>query len=469
MAVELVHRLATDNSPQVKKILDNVIFLLVPSLNPDGQIMITDWFNKNLGTPVRNQPDPVPLSSATSATTTTVTCTCSRRRRASSRRSCCGTTGFPRCGSTSTRWGASGARIFVMPATDPINPNVHPLIYRWNGILGPVAGRGARGGRQGRHHLQLDLHELLAGRHGLERLVAQPDRPADGSGERAHRGADRAAARGCPAGRTRRAEGRGGEGAGRRPRRPGAAGGPLPAPTDINPRTEYPRPWMGGRWTLRDIVDYELIATMALLDTVADRRETLHAADLRGEPADRRSRREGATRRRSSFRSRRSTIRTRPRTWSRSCRWRASTSIVPARRSSRTGRKYAAGTFVVPMSQVFARYAKDILEKQTYPEVRRSPDAPPEPPYDVSAWSLGMLLGVEHALAEHADWPRGAPREAHGRHRRSRGASRATVAGSSSTTAGRMPPGRSTRCSSRAHARRWSRRGPEPRALRSRT
>src|SRR5207342_1841303 len=51
--------------------------------------------------------------------------------------------------------------------------------------------------------------------------------------------------------------------------------GPLPAPGDTNPRTEYPRPWMGGHWTLRDIVDYELIATMALLDTVADRREAL--------------------------------------------------------------------------------------------------------------------------------------------------------------------------------------------------
>ena len=32
--------------------------------------------------------------------------------------------------------GSNGARIFVMPATDPINPNVHPLIYRWNGIFG---------------------------------------------------------------------------------------------------------------------------------------------------------------------------------------------------------------------------------------------------------------------------------------------------------------------------------------------
>ena len=51
--------------------------------------------------------------------------------------------------------------------------------------------------------------------------------------------------------------------------------GPIPAPTDINPRTEYPRPWMGGHWTLRDIVDYEMIATMALLETAADRRETI--------------------------------------------------------------------------------------------------------------------------------------------------------------------------------------------------
>src|SRR6058998_2151814 len=52
------------------------------------------------------------------------------------------------------------------------------------------------------------------------------------------------------------------------------------------------------------------------------------------------------------------------------------------------------------MTQVFARYAKDMLEKQTYPEVRRAPGAPPEPPYDVTAWSLGMLVGVETELVK---------------------------------------------------------------------
>ena len=62
---------------------------------------------------------------------------------------------------------------------------------------------------------------------------------------------------------------------------------------------------------------------------------------------------------------------------------------------SADGKNYPAGTFVVPMTQVFARYAKDLLEKQTYPEVRRVPAAPPEAPYDVTAWSLGMLLGVD--------------------------------------------------------------------------
>src|SRR6266550_6028423 len=43
---------------------------------------------------------------------------------------------FPTVWLDEHQMGSNGARIFVMPATDPINANVHPLIYRWNGILG---------------------------------------------------------------------------------------------------------------------------------------------------------------------------------------------------------------------------------------------------------------------------------------------------------------------------------------------
>ena len=134
---------------------------------------------------------------------------------------------------------------------------------------------------------------------------------------------------------------------------------------------------MGGRWTLRDIVDYELIATMALLDTVADRRQALLEQIYEVNRATIENGRKGDP----------------------------GAIVIPVETQhdpheavhlveklqqggvevSRAdapfeadGHSYAAGTFVIPMTQVFSRYAKDMLEKQTYPEVRRSPASPPE-------------------------------------------------------------------------------------------
>src|SRR5205085_1451062 len=153
--------------------------------------------------------------------------------------------------------------------------------------------------------------------------------------------------------------------------------------------------------SLRDIVDYELIATMALLETGADRRETIL---------------------RQIYEVNRQTIEDGKKN-------NPSAILVPVERQhdareaahlveklqlggvevhradaafEADGKAYAAGTFVIPMTQIFARYAKDMLEKQTYPEVRRGPNAAPEPPYDVTAWSLGMLLGVETVFVKNA-------------------------------------------------------------------
>src|SRR6476469_830661 len=269
MAVELVHRLATDGSPQVKKILDNVIFLLVPSLNPDGQIMITDWFDKNLGTPYETSAIPY-LYHPYVGHDNNRDMYMFTQKESQLTAKLLWHDWYPTVWLDEHQMGSNAARIFVMPATDPINPNVHPLIYRWNGILGQsqAAALEAAGKEgiiynstytnfwegamawSGWWHNQIGLLTEVAS----ARVAAPMDQ------QRA------VAGRPAPAG------GRGGEGGGRGNQFSDA---PLPAPTDINSRTEYPRPWMGGRWTLRDIVDYELIATMALLDTAADRREAI--------------------------------------------------------------------------------------------------------------------------------------------------------------------------------------------------
>ena len=50
MAPELAYELLAKNCEDTKKILDEVIFIMVPCWNPDGQIMVTDWYTKWLGT-----------------------------------------------------------------------------------------------------------------------------------------------------------------------------------------------------------------------------------------------------------------------------------------------------------------------------------------------------------------------------------------------------------------------------------
>jgi Zinc carboxypeptidase len=395
MSVELVHRLATDDSPAVKKILDNVIFVLVPSLNPDGQIMVTDWFNKNVGTDYANSPIPYLYHPYVGHDNNRDMYMFTQKESQHTAR-LLWHDWFPTVWLDEHQMGSNGARIFVMPATDPINANVHPLIYRWNGILGQsqAAALEAAGKEgiiynstytnfwegamawSGWWHNQIGLLTEVASAR-----VAAPI-------EQRRAVAGRPAAPAAPAAASTPGGGRGGE-AGNR-----FDGAPLPPPTDISSRTEYPRPWMGGHWTLRDIVDYELIATMALLETAADRRETIMRQIYE---VNRQTIEDGTKGSPSSILV--------PADGQHDAREAAhlvdklqmgGVEIYRAGESFEAdGKHYGAGTFVIPMTQVFARYAKDMLETQTYPEVRRGPNASPEPPYDVTAWSLGMLLGVD--------------------------------------------------------------------------
>src|SRR5579859_4765731 len=50
-ATEFAYQLATEDTPRIRAILKNVIIVLVPSLNPDGQQLVVDWYKKYLDTP----------------------------------------------------------------------------------------------------------------------------------------------------------------------------------------------------------------------------------------------------------------------------------------------------------------------------------------------------------------------------------------------------------------------------------
>jgi hypothetical protein len=386
--LELVHRLATDDSASTRRILENLILVLVPSANPDGHVMVADWFQRNLGTPFEVSPLPHLYHRYAGHDLNRDMYMLTQKESQYIAR-LVWHDWLPTVWLDQHQMNSNGARMFVMPAADPINPNVHPLIYRWNGILGQsqAAALEAAGKEgiiynstytnfwqgplawSGWWHNQIGLlTEIASARVAapIDQLRATPGQPGPATG------------------------GRGGA--------PRFDTAPLLPPPDITPRTEYPRPWMGGRWSLRDIVDYSLISTFALLETVADRRETIlrNIFEInrqtvedrrRGEPTailiapdEQHDPREVGH---LLERLRLSGVDV----------YRAEGPIESERR------RYVAGTYVIPMSQVFARYAKDLLEPQVYPEVRRGPNAPVEPPYDVTAWSLGMLLGVNTDFA----------------------------------------------------------------------
>ena len=54
----LAHRVATEESAEMQKIRDDVIFLLMPMMNPDGLEIVRKWYESQLGTPFEQTTPP---------------------------------------------------------------------------------------------------------------------------------------------------------------------------------------------------------------------------------------------------------------------------------------------------------------------------------------------------------------------------------------------------------------------------
>jgi len=382
MTPEAVYRLATEKTPEIQTILDNVVFLLVPNLNPDGQIMVVDWYNKNLGTPNENAPMPwlyhpyVGHDNNRDAYMFT-------QKETQLIGKILYKDWLPEVWLDEHQMGSNGARIFVMPASDPINPNVDPWVYRSTGMLGFAQGAALeRAGKEGIvygeqytywwegamawagwwHNMLGLLTEVASANVAtpIEQLKATPGQPQPAGG----------------------GGGRGGRG----------GGGPLPPPNDQQFRANYPRPWLGGRWTLRDIVDYDEIATFGLLRTAADLRlqllDGLYVVGRRQIELGKKGDPYAIVVPRDQ--SDRPTVVKMLQTLAL-----GGVEVHQAQAAfSADDVNYPAGTYVIMMAQPFRPYAKDMLEAQVYPKISPAPGQPPRPPYDVAGWSLGMQMGV---------------------------------------------------------------------------
>ena len=389
MMAELIYQLATEQSPWVDHVLKNAIVLLIPSQNPDGQRMVVEWYRRNLGTPYEGSPLPELYqkyaghdNNRDSYMLTQVET--QHLNRIMYRE------WLPEVYLDVHQMGSSYARIFVPPFKNPLNPNVDPLVWSQVNLIGQaMAARLHEENRPG-----VIWGELYSGYwqganntspwwHNMVGLLTEVASANVASPIRQEHVSERRSVR---------------SGAGALGARRGRAL-PLPAPKDTQPRMNYPRPWMGGTWSLADIVDYSLLATQGLLESVANNRTTL---------------------KRNFYRMNRNTVehfadggpfafvipatQRDPGTAARLVRLlQAAAAEVHVAQEPfvADGQPYPAGSYVARLNQPFGRWVKDVLEPQAYPDIRwPDPTAPLDKPYDITAWSLGMLMGVDTVQIE---------------------------------------------------------------------
>ncbi len=359
-AVEFAYRLLTEDKPKFKQILDNVIFILVPSLNPDGVDIVTQWYRKTLGTPFEGTSPPELYHAYVGHDNNRDWYIFSQpETRAVVAR--LHNQWHPQIVYDVHQQGPNASRMFVPPWLDPIDPNVDPILMQ----VGNMIGMG----------MAADL--TAAGKTGVA-VNGIYDFWTPARHYQAYHGGIRIL--------TESASARLATPLTVRPEQIASTG------LGYNPRQSswnYMEPWLGGEWRLRDIIDYQLIAWESLLWQSAVRREDMlrafytilkKASERQGPYAfviPRKQLDPGASRK---------LLET------------LAFGLVEVETTTEAftadGKTYEPGSYVIRMQQPFSAFAKTLLERQQYPDLRLYPGGPPRRPYDVTAQTLPMLMGV---------------------------------------------------------------------------
>ena len=354
--IRIAHRLATEDSPEVREILDNTVVLLVPSQNPDGQILVVDhWYETRDTGYSRVYPDLYHRYTGHDDNRDWFMFTQKETRLAIDIHR----DYKPHITHDMHQMGSRGARIFVPPFQDPHDPNIHPILMEGQAQIGmamasALIARGKKGVIYGDQYDQWTPARQYMVYHGQPRILTEiasanlADPYVNPNGPN-------------------------------RPLGPQAR------------RTNFPAPYDSAVWRLGDIVEYGEIAVFAALEHMAKYRtrwlENFH-----------RVHRDWVNRDEAPYAfvvpaGQRDPFETYELL---EILHFGEVEIHQAQSAFRAGgADYPAGSWVIQLAQPYGAFAKTMLERQIYPDLRYYAGGPPIPPYDVTAHTLGLLMGVE--------------------------------------------------------------------------
>jgi hypothetical protein len=169
---------------------------------------------------------------------------------------------------------------------------------------------------------------------------------------------------------------------------------------DLRPQSLYSSPWPPGTWRLRDAVDYMETASLSVIEFASKYKDSLLYNRYQ---AGRDQIALGKTKAPYAYfvpRNQRDPVAVvellRRLAFGGVHVWRLTEAVTIGDETpnSSRGATYAAGTWVIPTDQEFAAMAREVLDKQAYPDLRQYPGGPPERPYDAAGWSLPLAMGV---------------------------------------------------------------------------
>jgi Zinc carboxypeptidase len=354
MAMEWAHALATANDPETKKRLDNVVLLLVPSLNPDGQTMIVDYYRKYAGTKYEGGRLPWLYHHYVGHDNNRDWYMLTQLETRALNRAVYHEWN-PQVFVDEHQMGSEGPRMFIPPFADPVDPDVHPLIWREVNLIGSnMALRLEQQNKSGLiYGYSFDAYWLGGTRNtgwwkNVTGLLLEI-----------------ASARIASPVYIEPSELRGGS----------------KGLVEYKPTVNHPNPWKGGWWRLRDIMDYGRIASDALHELASERREDLLRNVL--------TRSRAAVAHGSSSPAMGYRIPKQQHDWPTATHlaWLMAEHNVEVRQS-------ANGDYWIPLAQPYSKFVEEMMEPQRYPEVRLQPGRDVLRPYDVATWTLPLQMGV---------------------------------------------------------------------------